>query len=140
MGEFSPSLSAAKLTPFLSVRRGRQAVEFYKAAFGARELFRFDAEDGTVVAQLAVGQSDFWLSDESPQFKNFSPESLGGGTMHIVIVVDDPHAVYDRAISAGATVECPVRDEPYGWRIGKLRDPFGHAWEIGKSLKEPKAP
>ena len=136
MNEFSPSLATAKLTPFLSVRRGKQAVEFYKAAFGARELFRFDADDGTVVAQLAIGQSDFWLSDESPQYKNFSPETLGGGTMHIVIIVDDPHAVYDRAISAGATIECPVRDEPYGWRIGKLRDPFGHAWEIAKLLKE----
>ncbi|MGC2403509.1 MAG: VOC family protein [Acidobacteriaceae bacterium] len=134
MSELSPSLAAAKLSPFLSVRRGREAVEFYKAAFGARELFRFDAEDGTVVAQLAVGQSDFWLSDESPQHKNFSPETLGGGTMHIVIVVDDPHTVYDRAISAGAAIECPVRDE-HGWRIGKLRDPFGHAWEIGKLLQ-----
>jgi PhnB protein len=134
MSKLSPSLAAAKLSPFLSVRRGREAVEFYKAAFGARELFRFDAEDGTVVAQLAVGQSDFWLSDESPQHKNFSPETLGGGTMHIVIVVDDPDTVYDRAISAGAAIECPVRDE-HGWRIGKLRDPFGHAWEIGKLLQ-----
>jgi PhnB protein len=133
--DLSPSLKTAKLSPFLSLRRGRAAMEFYKQAFGARELFRFDAEDGTVVAQLAVGQSDFWLSDESPQHKNFSPETLGGGTMHIVILVDDPDAVYDRAIAAGATAECPVRDEPYGWRIGKLRDPFGHAWEIGKLLK-----
>lgn len=135
MSESSPSLAAAKLSPFLSVRRGKEAVEFYKAAFSARELFRFDAEDGTVVAQLAVGQSDFWVSDESSEHKNFSPETLGGGTMHIVIVVDDPHAVYDHAIAAGATVVCPVRDEEYGWRIGKLRDPFGHAWEIGKPLK-----
>ena len=135
MSELSPSLAAAKLSPFLSVRRGREAVEFYKGAFGARELFRFDGDDGTVVAQLAVGQSDFWLSDESPEHKNFSPQTLGGGTMHIVILVDDPDAVYDHAIANGATVECPVRDEPYGWRIGKLRDPFGHAWEIGKLLK-----
>lgn len=67
--------------------------------------------------------------------KNFSPETLGGAAMHIVIVVDYPHAVYNYAIAAGAKVECPVRDEPHGWRIGKLRDPFGHAWEIGKKLK-----
>ena len=134
MSESSQSLAAAKLTPFLHVRRGRDAVEFYKAAFDARELFRFDAEDGTVVAQLAVGLSEFWVSDESLEYKNFSPETLGGATMHIVIVVDDPHAVYNRAIAAGATVVCPVRDE-HVWRIGKLRDPFGHAWEIGKPLK-----
>jgi PhnB protein len=134
MSEFSPSLAAAKLSPFLHVRRGKEAVAFYKAAFDARELFRFDAEDGTVVAQLAVGQSEFWVSDESVEHKNFSPETLGGGTMHIVIVVDDPHAVYDRAIAAGATVVCPVRDE-HVWRIGKLLDPFGHAWEIGKPLQ-----
>ena len=135
MSTLSTSLANAKLSPFLAVRRGQQAVEFYKQAFGARELFRFDAEDGSVVAQLAVGLSDFWLSDESPENKNFSPETLGGGTMHIVIVVDDPDAVYDHAVKAGATVECAMRDEPYGWRIGKLRDPFGHAWEIGKLLK-----
>ena len=103
MNEQSPSLAAAKLSPFLSVRRGRDAVDFYKRAFGAYELFRFDAEDGTVVARLAIGQSEFWLSDESPEQKNFSPETLGGGTMHIVIVVDDPDAVYDYAIAAGAT-------------------------------------
>ncbi|HEY9127456.1 MAG TPA: VOC family protein [Acidobacteriaceae bacterium] len=135
MSEFSPSLAAAKLSPFLHVRRSKEAVAFYKTAFGARELFRFDAEDGSVVAQLGIGLSDFWVSEESIEFRNFSPETLGGGTMHMVIVVDDPHAVYDKAIAEGATVECPVRDEEYGWRIGKLRDPFGHAWEIGKLLK-----
>jgi PhnB protein len=134
MKELSPSLAAAKLSPFLSVRRGREAVDFYKLAFGARELFRFDADDGTVVAQLSVGQADFWLSDESPEHKNFSPETLGGGTMHVVITVDDPDAVYDRAVAAGATAERAMQDEPYGWRIGKVRDPFGHAWEVGKVL------
>jgi PhnB protein len=135
MRELSPSLAAARLSPFMSVRRGREAVEFYKTAFGARELFRHDADDGTVVAQLAIAQSEFWVSDESPKYKNFSPETLGGATMHLVIIADDPDAIYDRAIAAGAIVECPVRDEPYGWRIGKLRDPFGHAWEIGKRLQ-----
>jgi PhnB protein len=135
MSELSPSIASARLTPMLAVRRGREAVDFYQAAFGARVLHRFDADDGTVVAQLAVGQSEFWLSDEAPQYKNFSPETLGGGTMHLVIMVDDPDAVFDHAIAAGATVECPVRDEHYGWRIGKLRDPFGHAWEVGKLLK-----
>jgi PhnB protein len=133
MSALSPSLASAKVSAFLSVRRGTQAVDFYKAAFGAREIFRFDAEDGTVIAQLAIGQSDFWVSDESPEYKNFSPETLGGGTVRMVIVVDDPHAVYDCAVAAGATSVCPVRDE-HAWRIGKVLDPFGHHWEIGKPI------
>jgi PhnB protein len=136
MAALSPTLASAKVSAFLSVRRGAQAIDFYKAAFGATELFRLDAEDGTVVAQLAIGQSDFWLSDESPEYKNFSPETLGGGTVRMVIVVDDPHAVYDHAVSAGATAVCPVTDE-HAWRIGKLLDPFGHHWEIGKPLPSP---
>ncbi len=127
-------MAGAKLSPFLSVRRGKEAVAFYEAAFGAKVLFRHDAEDGTTVAQLGIGNYDFWVSDESPQYKTFSPETLGGGTMHLVIVVDDPDAVYDHAVAAGASVECAMRDE-YAWRIGKLRDPFGHAWEIGKPLQ-----
>jgi PhnB protein len=134
MAEPFTTLAAAKISPFLSLRRGREAMAFYKAAFGARELFRFDGDNGTVVARLAVGQADFWLSDESPEHKNFSPETLGGSTMHIVIVVDDPDAVFNHAIASGATVERPMQDEPYGWRIGKIRDPFGHAWEIGREL------
>lgn len=135
MSALSPTLANAKVSAFLSVRRGAQAVEFYKTAFGATELFRFDAEDGTVIAQLAIGQSDFWVGDEAPEYKNFSPETLGGGTVRMVIIVDDPDTVYDDAIAAGATVVCPVRDEEYGWRIGKLLDPFGHHWEIGKLPK-----
>jgi PhnB protein len=134
MTAHSAALAKAKISAFLSVRRGAQAVDFYKAAFGARELFRFDAEDGSVVAQLAIGPCDFWVSDEAPEYKNFSPETLGGGTVRMVIVVDDPDSVYEGAIAAGATAVCPVRDEPYGWRIGKLLDPFGHHWEIGKQI------
>lgn len=134
MSEFSPSLVTAKLSAFLSLRNGAKAVEFYKAAFNAKELFRFDAEDGTVVAQLAIGPSDFWLSDEAREYQNFSPETLNGSTVRMVLVVDDPDAVYDQAIAAGATAICPVRDEPYGWRIGRLADPFGHQWEIGKTI------
>lgn len=133
MSQLSPSLANAKLAAFLSVRNGVKAVEFYKAAFGATEFFRFDAEDGTVVAQLAIGKSDFWVSDESPEYKNFSPETLGGGTVRMVVVVDDPHTVYDHAVAAGATVVCPVTDE-HAWRIGRVLDPFGHHWEIGKPL------
>lgn len=119
----------------LSVRRGAQAIEFYKAALGAGELFRMDAPDGSVVAQLSVGSADFWVADESPEHKNFSPESLGGGTVRIVMVVDDPDAVLDRAVAAGATVVSPM-DNQYGWRLGRVVDPYGHHWEIGRRIHQ----
>ena len=122
------------LAPMLSVRNGARAVEFYQAALGASTLFRIDAEDGAVVAQMSLGESQFWLADESPEHQNFSPETLGGGTARIVLVVDDPDASFNRAIAAGATVVRPVTDESYGWRIGRIVDPFGHHWEIGKPL------
>jgi PhnB protein len=133
-----PSKSAANqntsLAPMLSVRRGTKAIEFYKEAFGADELFRLDNESGAVVAQLSVGGSEFWLADESPEHFNFSPESLGGGSVRMVMVVEDPDAAFARAVAAGAKVVSSVADQPYGWRVGRIVDPFGHHWEIGKPL------
>lgn len=126
----------ATVAPMLSVRDGARAVEFYKKAFDARELFKIEAPDGAVVGQLAVGQSDFWLADESPEHLNFSPETLGGATARMVMVVDDPDAAFAQAVAAGATVVQPVADQPYGWRVGRVVDPFGHHWEIGKPLPE----
>jgi PhnB protein len=123
------------IAPMLSVRNGARAIEFYKAAFGAGELFRIDAPDGAVVARLSVGEAEFWVADESPEHLNFSPETLGGGTVRMVIIVEDPDAAFDRAVSAGATVVSPVGDQ-YGWRLGRIVDPFGHHWEIGKPLAE----
>ncbi len=117
----------------LSVRQGAKAVEFYKAAFGAGELFRIDGDGGSVVAQLSVGEADFWVADESPEHLNFSPESLGGGSVRMVLTVEDPDSAFDRAVKAGATVVVPVTDQ-YGWRLGRVVDPFGHHWEIGKPL------
>jgi PhnB protein len=122
------------VAPMLSVRGGAQAVEFYKAAFGAMEIFKIESPDGAVVAQLAVGASEFWVADESPEYKNFSPESLGGATTRMVLTVDDPDAVYARAVGAGATEVSPVQDQDYGWRVGRVMDPFGHHWEVGRPL------
>ena len=121
------------IAPMLSVRNGARAVEFYKAAFGAVEVFRLDAEDGTVVATLSVGEAEFWVADESPEHQNFSPESLGGGSVRMVMTVEDPDAAFERAVAAGATVVRPVCEE-YGWRLGRIVDPFGHHWEIGRPL------
>jgi PhnB protein len=119
----------------LSVRRGRQAIEFYQAAFGAIEVYRFGGDDSNeeVVAQLAVGDGLFWVEDESPPHLNFSPESLGGGTERMLLVVDDPRAVHERALAAGATEVYPV-SQAHGWLLGRVVDPFGHHWEIGRPL------
>jgi PhnB protein len=119
----------------LSVRRGAQAIEFYQAAFGASVLYRIDGEDGTVVAQLSVGGAKFWVADESPEHKNFSPETLGGGTVRIVMVVEDPDAAVNHAVAVGGKIVNPVADQ-YGWRVGRVLDPFGHHWEIGKQLSK----
>ena len=118
----------------LSVRRGWEAVEFYKAAFAAVEVYRFGGEaTGEVVAQLAVGETMFWVEDESPPHHNFSPESLGGTTARLLLLVDDPRSVVEQAVVAGATEIYPVAEE-HGWLLGRVMDPFGHHWEIGKPL------
>jgi len=121
------------ISPMLAVRRGMQAIEFYQAAFGAREEFRIE-NSGSVVARLSVEGAEFWLADESPEHKNFSPETLGGGTVRMVMIVADPDAAFDRAVRAGATVVWPVSNQ-HGWRLGRIADPFGHHWEIGKPLE-----
>jgi PhnB protein len=121
----------------LSVRRGRTAVEFYKAAFGATELFRFGGDDTNeeIVAQLAFGDGIFWVEDESPDHHNYSPESLGGATERMLLIVDDPDGAMEQAKAAGATEIYPVSEE-HGWLLGRVLDPFGHHWEIGKPLVE----
>jgi PhnB protein len=121
--------------PELSVRRGRAAVEFYKAAFGAEEVYRVGGTDEheAVVSQLAVGRGSFWVSDESPDHRHFSPESLGGSTVRLLLVVEDPRAVVERAVALGAAVVAPVA-EAHRWLLGRIEDPFGHQWEIGRPL------
>jgi PhnB protein len=133
----SPSAENQKtsIAPMLSVRNGARAVEFYKTAFGARELFRVDNERGEVVARLSVEGAEFWVADESPEHQNFSPASLGGGSVRMVMIVQDPDAAFERAVAAGATVVWAVSNQ-HGWRLGRIVDPFGHHWEIGKPLAE----
>jgi PhnB protein len=123
------------ILPQLSVRRGRAAVEFYKAAFGAVEDYRVGGTDEheAVVAQLSVEGASFWVADESPAHQNFSPESLGGSTTRMLLVVEDPAATVERAVVAGARVVRPVSEE-HGWLLGRIEDPFSHHWEIGKPL------
>jgi len=118
----------------LSVRNGARAVEFYKAAFGAVEVFRIESPDGAVVARLAIAGAEFWVGDESPAHFNFSPESLGGGTVRMILTVRDPDAMFARTLAAGAG-EVVGMKEDYGWRLGRVVDPFGHHWEIGRPLQ-----
>jgi PhnB protein len=119
----------------LSVRHGHQGAVFYEAAFGARTCFRFGGteEAPEVAAQLQVGSTHFWVEDESAEHGNFSPETVGGATARLLFVVDDPTAAVDRALTAGTRPVHPVADV-YGWRLGRVVDPFGHHWEIGHPL------
>ena len=120
------------IAPWLSVRNSIQALDFYKSAFGATEAYRLDVPGG-VVARLSIDGAEFWLSDESPEHGNSSPESLGGGSVRMILTVADPDAVFMRAIEAGASEIFPVGEE-HGWRLGRVVDPFGHHWEIGREL------
>jgi PhnB protein len=123
------SSRTAGIAPWLHVARGAQAVEYYKAAFGAAELHRHENDSGEIVAQLSVGAAVFWVADDA----DHSPARLGGGSARFILTVDDPDALFAQAIAAGGTV---VNDmyEDHGWRIGRLTDPAGHDWEIAKQL------
>ena len=124
-----------RVVPQLSVRRGREAVEFYERAFGAVEVYRVGGTDEhpDVVSQLVLGDASFWVSDEAPEVGNQSPESLGGGSVRLLLQVDDPVSVVERSVAAGATEVYPPA-EAHGWLLGRIEDPFGHHWEIGKPL------
>jgi PhnB protein len=124
---------STSILPWLSVRNGALAVDFYKSAFGATEVFRLE-DSGDVVARLSIDGAEFWLSDESPEHFNFSPASLNGTTIRIILTVADPDATFARALAAGATQVSAVVEEN-GWRVGRVVDPFGHHWEIGRPLE-----
>jgi PhnB protein len=119
----------------LSVRRGRVALAFYRDAFGADELYRVGGTPAnpSIVAQLAVGGAAFWVSDEAPAFEHHSPESLGGTTVRLLLIVDEPAALVARAVRLGAR-EVSAVERAHGWLLGRIEDPFGHHWEIGRPL------
>ena len=118
------------IAPWLSVSRATEAVDYYQAAFGAVERYRLGDDEGSVaVAQLAIGGADFWLQEDADS----SPEFQDRQSVRMILTVDDPDAVFKQAIAAGATEVFAV-SEDHGWRIGRIADPFGHHWEIGKPL------
>jgi PhnB protein len=126
--------SAIKITPMLSLRGAANASDWYQKAFGARETSRSTAPNGKIVALLAIGDAEFGVVDETPEVGNLSPETLDGTSVRISLRVADPDAVAQRAIDFGAELLFPVEDQPYGMRQGRIRDPFGHHWLIGRPL------
>jgi PhnB protein len=119
------------IAPWLSVSRATEAVDYYKAAFGAVERYRLEDDAGkVVVAQLAIEEADFWLQEDVDS----SPEFQDSRSVRMILTVDDPDAVFEQAIAAGASKVAAV-SEDHGWRIGRVADPFGHHWEIGKPLR-----
>ena len=122
----------AGIQPELWVDRASAAVEFYKAAFGAAVL-HYVGEGDDIVAQLAVGDAAFWVAAASADMKRFSPDSIGGATGRTLLIVDDPTAVHEQAVSVGARAIAAVSEE-HGWQLGRIVDPFGHEWEIGRPL------
>ena len=130
MSTTAPQGFRTVVTATLSVRDWSRAMDFYKAAFGAVELYRVE---GGGVGQLAVNGAEFWVAEESPEHLNFSPESLGGCSVRMLLLVEDPQAMQAQAVKAGATEVLPV-SEAYGWRLGRVRDPFGHHWEIARRV------
>jgi PhnB protein len=133
MGSGTSDWSAPSIAPWLSVPNGARAVAFYKSAFSATEVYRYEDPGGGLVVRLSVGAAEFWISVEAPKEGAPSAEPLGGGSVRMILTVADPDAVFAQALAAGASEVFPV-GEGHGWRLGRLVDPFGLHWEIGHQL------
>ena len=128
------------VTPYLVIRGAAAAIDFYKKAFGATELFRFPAPDGKIGhAEIKIGDSPIMLADENPDMGYKSPQSLGGSPVSLMIYLEDVDTVFNRAVEAGATVREAVQDKFYGDRNATVTDPFGHNWHIA-THKEDVSP
>jgi PhnB protein len=128
------------ITPYLIVKDGPRAIEFYKKAFGAQELFRMAGPDGKIAhAELQIGNSRFMLGTESPQTGSQSPETLKGTPVGLFLYLEDVDAAFKRAVDAGAKATQPPQDMFWGDRYGKVADPFGHEWQLA-THKEDVAP
>lgn len=125
------------VTPYIVVNGGARAIEFYKQAFGATELFRMDGPDGKVNhAEIKIGDSYVMLADEHPEIGARSPQALGGSPVSLMLYVEDVDAVVGRAVKAGGTLKRPVADQFYGDRTGSVEDPFGHFWYIATHVED----
>lgn len=124
------------VTPALVVHDGARALEFYKKAFGAEELFRMPMGDKIGHAEITIGNSIVMVSDEWPDMGLVGPKNRGGISVSLMIYVEAVDAAFERAVDAGATVEKPVRNEFYGDRSGTVIDPFGHRWTLATHVED----
>jgi PhnB protein len=122
------------IAPWLSVKNGMGAADFYKKAFGAIESFRLESPDG-LVAKLSIDGAEFWVSEVSSDADNIVTKDTVSDAVRMIITVSDPDALFVQALKAGAVEVFPVGEE-HGWRIGRLADPFGYHWEIGRPIKK----
>ncbi|HVR38024.1 MAG TPA: VOC family protein [Thermoanaerobaculia bacterium] len=128
------------VTPYLSIDGAAEAIEFYKRAFGASEIMRFDAPGGKIGhAEIRIGDSPLMLADEYPEMNFRGPKSYGGTSVNLMIYVEDVDSFVARAVEAGASLERPVKDEFYGDRSGTVKDPYGHVWHIATHKEDLSA-
>jgi PhnB protein len=125
------------VTPYLIINGAAAAIEFYKEAFGAVELFRMPQPDGKIGhAEIKIGDSPIMLADEFPEMGYVGPQSLGGSSVSLLIYVEDVDTVFKRALAAGASEQKAIEDKFYGDRMGSLVDPFGHVWHVGTHTED----
>ncbi|MCA9559354.1 MAG: VOC family protein [Myxococcales bacterium] len=125
------------LTPRLVVRNAPAAIDFYTRVYGAELLERYAMPDGHVVhALLALGDARFSLAEEAPDWHTLGAQSIGDSPVILQLSVDDPDATAARAVELGAEVVFPIRDQFYGRREGRIRDPFGHLWILGRVIED----
>lgn len=121
------------IKPFLTVKDGIKAVEFYTSAFDAIETKRFEIGENKISSVLEIENAVFYLSDEEPENGNLSPDQNSNNAVRIILETKNADNLFENALKLGATAICPIKTEE-DWRIGKLKDPFGHVWEIGYIL------
>jgi PhnB protein len=125
------------VTPYLVLRDARKAIDFYKAALGAEEILVMPGPGGrTMHAEIKIGDSVVFLSDECPEMNHLGPESRGGTTCSLMLYVKDVDSSFDKAVKAGCTVKMPLNDQFWGDRFGKLVDPFGHEWAMATHIED----
>lgn len=124
------------VTPYLIVDDANAAIDFYKRAFGATELFRLPMGDKVGHAEIKIGDSHVMLADEFPDMGHLGPKSRGGTTVSLLLYVNDVDSAFRKAIAEGATEEKPLEDQFWGDRMGTLADPFGHQWSLATHTED----